>query len=196
MDAGVYETYRRDASAFRALQPQIWGKADAGWANSYWLDIRRINELEPIMKARMAECKRKGFDAIELDEIGGWENDTGFPITYNHQLRCNQALAQWAHEMGMSIGQTGDLIQTRDLVDHFDWVLNEECFYYRECTNPYDPVLDREVTGLQLYVRQNKAVFAAEYAKYGASRWLGTAKPKGTDAVLHHRAVVSTFSST
>ena len=173
IDAGVYETYRKDAYKFRALTPRIWGKRDEGWAKSYWLDIRRVAELEPIMKARMQVCKDKGFDAIEPDEIDGWENDTGFPITYDDQLTYNRALAGWAHGLGLSIGQKGDIIQTRDLADHFDWTLNEECYQYRECTNPYDPYLDEEVPGLQLYVQRNKAVFIAEYASYGEARWNG-----------------------
>ena len=63
MDAGVYETYRTDASKFPA---GIWGNADAGWAGSYWLDIRRVNDLAPIMKARFQMCKDKGFDAIGM----------------------------------------------------------------------------------------------------------------------------------
>lgn len=170
-DAGVYETYRTDAHRFQALTPQIWGNPDEGWNDSYWLDIRRVSELEPIMKARMQMCKDKGFDAIEPDEIDGWENDTGFPLTYQDQLNYNKALAQWAHELGMSIGQKGDIIQTRDLVNDFDWTLNEECYQYNECTNPYDPNLDREVPGLQLYVQQNKAVFIAEYKAYSTTKW-------------------------
>ncbi|WP_213498428.1 endo alpha-1,4 polygalactosaminidase [Lysobacter helvus] len=170
-DAGVYESYRTDAYRFQALSPRIWGNADEGWNDSFWLDVRRVDELEPIMKARMQVCKDKGFDAIEPDEIDGWENDTGFPITYQDQLNYNKALARWAHELGLSIGQKGDLIQVRDLVDDFDWTLNEECFQYNECTNPYDPYLDDEVPGLQLYVQRNKAVFIAEYKGYTSTKW-------------------------
>lgn len=171
IDAGAYETYRADAHKFEALSPQIWGNEDIGWEGSYWLDIRRVSELEPIMKARMQMCKDKGFDAIEPDEIDGWENDTGFPLTYEDQLVYNKALARWAHEIGMSIGQKGDIIQTRDLVDHFDWTLNEVCFQYNECTAPYNPVIDDIVPGLQLYIQQNKAVFIAEYENFNASKW-------------------------
>jgi len=170
-DAGVYETYRADAHKFQALSPQIWGNADEGWNDSYWLDIRRISDLEPIMKARMQSCKDKGFDAVEPDEIDGWENDTGFSLTYQDQLNYNKALARWAHELGLSIGQKGDLIQTRDLVEDFDWTLNEECFQYNECTNPYDPIIDKQVPGLQLYVQRNKAVFVAEYKAFTSTRW-------------------------
>lgn len=185
IDAGVYETYRSDAYKFQQLTPQIWGKPDEGWDNSYWLDIRRVSELEPIMKARMQMCKDKGFDAIEPDEIDGWENSldpntnepsatngaTGFALTYQDQLIYNRALAQWAHEIGMSIGQKGDIIQTIDLVDYFDWTLNEECHAYSECRNPYDPTSDTEVPGLQLYTQANKAVFIAEYKGYTATKW-------------------------
>lgn len=184
-DAGVYEDYRSDAYRFQQLSPQIWGAADEPWDGSYWLDIRRVSELEPIMKDRMQMCKDKGFDAIEPDEIDGWENANGFAntpytnaegvthygITHQDQLIYNKALAQWAHELGMSIGQKGDIIQTRDLVDHFDWTLNEECFQYNECTNPYDPNLRRTVLGLQLYTQANKAVFVAEYKAYTATKW-------------------------
>lgn len=184
-DAGVYEDYRSDAYKFQQIQPQIWGAADEPWDGSYWLDIRRVSELEPIMKDRMQMCKDKGFDAIEPDEIDGWENDNGFSntpytnsegvthygITYEDQLIYNKALARWAHEMGMSIGQKGDIIQTRDLVNDFDWTLNEECFQYNECLNPYDPRDDRHYPGLQLYAQQNKAVFVAEYKSFTADRW-------------------------
>lgn len=180
IDAGVYETYRSDAHKFQQLSPQIWGSADQGWNDSYWLDIRRVSELEPIMKARMQICKDKGFDAVEPDEIDGWENENGFDtisynghtgITYQDQLIYNKALARWAHELGLSIGQKGDIIQTRDLVNDFDWTLNEECFQYNECLNVYDPVQDQEYPGLQLYTQANKAVFVAEYKSYTSAKW-------------------------
>ena len=50
MDAGVYETYRSDASRFPA---SVIGNADSGWPGSYWLDIRQTDILLPIMHDRM-----------------------------------------------------------------------------------------------------------------------------------------------
>lgn len=167
-DAGVYETYRSDAHKF----PQsVIGNPDVGWDGSFWLDIRQTAILEPIMKARMQMCKDKGFDSIEPDEIDGWENDSGFPLTYQDQITYNRLLAQWAHEIGLSIGLKGDLIQVRDLVSYFDWTLNEECFQYNECTNPWDPNQNKEFPGLQLFVQQNKAVWVAEYKAYTTTAW-------------------------
>ena len=170
-DAGVYEAYREDAYKYQQLSPQIWGDGVEGWPEHYWLDIRRIDELEPIIKARMQNCKDKGFDAIEPDDIDGYTNVSGFDLTYQDQLNFNKALASWAHELGMSIGQKNDLAQIRHLADDFDWALNEECYRYSECTKPWDNDLDAEVPGLQLYVQRNKAVFIAEYKAYTTTKW-------------------------
>jgi hypothetical protein len=163
MDAGVYETYRSDASKFPA---GIWGNADEGWAGSYWLDIRRISDLAPIMQARFQMCKDKGFDAIEPDEITGWSNNSGFPLTYADQIAYNKALAGWAHAIGMSIGLKGDLEQAHDLVGDFDWTLNEECYQYGECSTISNdgPGADgKDWPGLQLFSQAGKAVWVAEY---------------------------------
>lgn len=50
------------------------------------------------------------------------------------------------------MGLKNDLDQILDLVDQFDWVLNEQCFEYDEC----------EV--LLPFVAGGKAVFGVEYS--------------------------------
>lgn len=166
-DAGVFESYRPDAGLFPR---SVIGAPDEGWNDSFWLDIRQVSVLEPIMRARIADCKAKGFDAIEPDEIDGYENESGFPLTYEDQLVYNRAVATWAHEAGMSIGLKGDLEQAADLVDWFDWTLNEECGRYDECTTGGG--------GLQVFSDAGKAVWIAEYrtrdldcAALTARRW-------------------------
>jgi hypothetical protein len=131
IDAGVYEDYRPDAYKF---PPEVIGSTDPPWNESYWLDIRRIDILGPIMEARMKMCKDKGFDAIEPDEIDGYSNDTTFGMTYEDQINYNRFIANMAHNnLGISIGLKGDIDQVKDLVNDFDWTLNEECFQYQEC---------------------------------------------------------------
>lgn len=168
IDAGVYEDYRSDAWRFPA---SVIGARDGSWAGSWWLDIRRQDILGPIMRDRIAMCAGKGFDAVEPDEIDGWENTSGFPLTYNDQLAYNRAVAGWIHAAGLTALQKGDLIQTRDLVSYFDATLNEECFQYNECLNPWNPVTGQTQVGLQAYTAQGKAVWVAEYKKYTTSRW-------------------------
>jgi endo-alpha-1,4-polygalactosaminidase (GH114 family) len=173
-DAGVYETYRPDAAQFPAGSPKIYGNPDQGWNGSFWLDIRRISDLAPIMKHRIDVCKQKGFDAVEPDEVTGWSNNSGFPLTYQDQIAYNRAVAGWAHNAGLSVLLKGDLEQAHDLVGNFDFTLNEECFQYDECTTVSNqgPGADgKDYPGLQLFVQANKAVFIAEYRSRSASTW-------------------------
>ncbi len=161
LDAGVYEDYRSDAWKF---PPEVIGAPDQGWDGSWWLDIRRLDILLPIMEARIQDwCAAKGFDAVEPDEIDGWENATGFPLTYDDQLRYNRAIADLIHSYGMAAIQKGDIIQTRDLVDWFDAALVEECFQYRECESPWNPDTGEHQVGSQAFTLAGKAVWIAEY---------------------------------
>lgn len=38
------------------------------------------------MRARMNECSARGYDGIELDNVDGYANKTGFPLTRHEQL--------------------------------------------------------------------------------------------------------------
>ena len=187
-DAGVYEDYRTDANKF---PKSVIGAKDEGWDGSYWLDIRQISVLEPIMRARIQMCKDKGFDSIEPDEITNWSNNPGFPITYADQIKYNKALAGWAHGAGLSIGLKGDLEQAHDLADTFDWTLNEQCYEYNECTliSNEGPGADgKDHPGLQEFVKRNKAVWIAEYPKGdnggGGSGWKAKDKDSSTTSYL------------
>ena len=146
--AGSYENWRPDADEF---PESVLGKPLEGWAGERWLDIRQLDILGPIMTARMDLCKEKGFDGIEPDNIDGYVNDTGFPLTYQDQIVYNMFLANEAHARGLSIGLKNDLDQINDLLSYFDWALNEQCFQYGE----YDKLLP--------FINDGKAVFQVEY---------------------------------
>jgi hypothetical protein len=148
VDAGGYENYRPDAGSFPA---SVLGNSN-GWPGQRWLDIRQISVLEPIMAARFDTCHRKGFDAVEADEVDGYANDTGFPLAYNDQIAYNTLIANEAHGRGLSVGLKNDLDQIADLLSTFDWALDEECFYYSECSK------------LVPFIKAAKPVFEVEYS--------------------------------
>lgn len=148
ISAGSWEEWRPDAGLFPAA---VLGKPLAGWRGEKWLDIRRLDIIGPIMQARLDECKEKGFDGVEPDNIDGYTNDTGFPLTYQDQLDYNMFLANEAHARGLSIGLKNDLDQIPDLLPYFDWALNEQCFQFNEC----DKLLP--------FINDGKAVFHVEY---------------------------------
>jgi endo-alpha-1,4-polygalactosaminidase (GH114 family) len=144
ISVGSWEDWRPDADQFPAA---VLGKDYEGWPGEKWLDIRRIDLLAPIMRARFDLCQAKGFDGVEPDNIDAFTNDTGFPLTYQDQLTYNRWLAQEAHARGLS--NDGD--QVVDLLDTFDWALTEDCFADDWCEE------------MEPFVEAGKAVFAAEY---------------------------------
>ncbi|MGI8865510.1 MAG: endo alpha-1,4 polygalactosaminidase [Rubrobacteraceae bacterium] len=99
----------------------------------------------------IASSAKKGFDAVEPDNIDGYTNKSGFKLTYNQQLAYNRMLAQIAHKRGLSIALKNDTAQVKKLVRYFDFAVVEECFAYNECGR-YSP-----------FVKANKAVFVTEY---------------------------------
>lgn len=92
------------------------------------------------MQARLDLAVSKGCDGVEPDNVDTWTQTDGggFWLTYDDQLAYNKWLAQEAHDRDLSIGLKNDLDQIVDLVNDFDWALNEQCWYYNEC-NYYAP---------------------------------------------------------
>ena len=146
--AGSFEAWRPDALAFPKA---VKGKKMAGW-DERWLDVRRLDLLGPVMSARLDLAAAKGCDGVEPDNVDGYANATGYPLSYADQLAYNRFLAAAAHARGLSIGLKNDLAQVADLEPYFDWALNEQCFEFGECES------------LLPFVRAGKAVFGVEYA--------------------------------
>jgi len=154
LSAGSWEDWRTDSQLFPA---SVIGNAYAGWPGEKWLDIRQIELLAPVMRFRLDLCKAKGFDGIEPDNIDGYTNDSGFPLTYGDQIKFNRWLAYEAHQRGLSIGLKNDPEQVADLAADFDWALTEDCFSEGWCED------------MLPFIQAGKPVFAAEYTDTGIS---------------------------
>jgi hypothetical protein len=146
--AGSWENWRPDADLF---PESVIGNDYEGWPGERWLNVEDIEALGPLMKTRIRLAAEKGCDGVDPDNVNGFENDTGFPISYADQLEYNLWLAQTAHDYDLGIGLKNDLSQIDDLLTNFDWALNEECFSYDEC-NLLTPFVD-----------EGKPVFVIEY---------------------------------
>ena len=149
ISAGTFENWRPDAASFPAV---VKGNAVSGWPGENWLDIRRLDILGPIMTARLDLCQTKGFDGVEPDNIDGYANGTGLPLTAQDQINYNTFLANQAHARGLSVALKNDLDQVQALLPYFDWALNEQCFQYNECNT------------LVPFITAGKAVFEVEYS--------------------------------
>lgn len=152
MSAGSFEEWRPDAALFPA---SVKGRPLDGWPGERWLDIRRLDILGPILQARLDRCKAKGFDAVEPDNLDGWQANSGFPLTRSDEIRFIKWLAAEAHARGLSIGLKNVPELVPAVIDHFDWALTEDCFDQHWCSD------------LTPFITAGKAVFAVEYTDTG-----------------------------
>jgi hypothetical protein len=146
--AGSYENWRSDEEDF---DPSVLGETLDGWPDERWLDIRSAN-VRQIMEARLDLAVQKGCDCVEPDNIDGYTNNTGFPLTADDQLDYNRFLAREAHFRSLAIALKNDIDQVRELVSDYDLALNEQCHEYEECET------------LLPFIQAGKPVFNAEYA--------------------------------
>ncbi len=72
------------------------------------------------MKQRIDRAVAKGFDGVEPDNVDGYVNDTGFPLTAQDQLAFNGFLAREAHARNLAIGLKNDVNQLAVLEPLFD----------------------------------------------------------------------------
>ena len=73
INAGAWENWRSDKGQFPS---SALGNDYTGWPGEKWLDIRQIDKLAPIMRARLDSCKQKGFDGVDFDNVNGYQNST------------------------------------------------------------------------------------------------------------------------
>jgi hypothetical protein len=174
ISAGSWEEWRPDAAEF---PKEIIGGDYEGWEGEKWFDIRSLDVLGPLLQARMDLCKAKGFDGIEPDNLDGYQNETGFALTAEDQLRFNRWLAQEAHARSLAIALKNDPDQAQELSADFDFALTEDCFAEGWCEL------------LLPFLQIGKPVLAAEYTDTGITpaEFCPQAKTLGIQAILKHR---------
>lgn len=153
VDAGTWENWRPDARLF----PRSLRGAANGWPGERWLDIRHPALLLRLLGRRVTACRAAGFDGVEFDNVDGYANHTGFPLSAADQRRFDRALAGLAHRAGLAAGLKNDFAQVGALEPAFDFAVDEQCVHYRECGT------------LRPFVAAGKAVYDVEYSGAPAS---------------------------
>lgn len=169
-NAGGWEDWRADATAY---PDAVRGRGLDDWPGERWLDVRRLDVLMPIIGARMDDCAAKGFDAVDPDNIDGWQNQTGFALTEKDAIAFVEAMASEAHRRGLAIGLKNAVELVPAVAGKVDFAVNEECVAYDEC-DAYSPML-----------AQGKAVLHVEYE--GSLTSVCAARPAAFSTVLKDR---------
>lgn len=177
VSVGSWEDWRPDINDFPA---GVIGNNYPGWDGEKFLDIRNINALAPIMRARLDMIKEKGFDGIEPDnmDLNSWTTaELGFEISDADVMAYSEWLASEAHERGLSIGQKNVSDLADQLVTTFDWILLEDAF---------NDGIQGEAS---IYITNNKAVFATEYTdNMNTTQFNNTICPLAN--TLHYTAIL------
>ena len=155
IEVGAAERYRPD---YHRFPTSVLGRVMPGYPAERYLDIRSTAVLS-IIKARIAMCARKGFDAIEPDIDDSYTDKTGFPITRAINIAYDIKLAHYAHHLGLAFAlKNGDEPAfAAAMLPHVDFALDEQCFDYSTC-NAFYP----------RFLRAHKAVLEVEYRDQGA----------------------------
>lgn len=146
--AGSAENWRPDYSKFL---PSDLGNSLQGWPGERWVDTRSTN-VRNIMSARLDLAVSKGCDGVEPDNVDGYTNNPGFPLTSSTQANFNLFIANAAHTRHLGVALKNDIEQLSTLGASFDFVINEQCHAFNECG------------AYSAFLASGKAVFNAEYA--------------------------------
>lgn len=148
VSVGTIEDTSPDLGVF---PPEVIGKRYVDWPAERFLDVRRLDVLIPLMKARFESCRELGFDAIEPDNMDVYDNQSGFDLSEADTLAYVAALADEAHGLGLAIGQKNVPDMTARLMPVMDFAITESCFQDGWCAS------------MKPYVVAGKAVYDAEY---------------------------------
>jgi hypothetical protein len=172
--AGSSEDWREDRAAFADA---IIGKKMQGWDGEHWLDVSNIPALMQVMRPRLQLAKNKGCDGVDPDNMNVHTQDSGFALTPQHMLDYARTLAAEAHRLGLKIGLKNNIVQSADLVAHFDFAVNESCVKYNQCHH----VLP--------FVAAGKPVYAVSYLEDDAPRVCGLLRKYGFSGGIGNRAL-------
>ncbi|KAH7239536.1 glycoside hydrolase superfamily [Fusarium tricinctum] len=147
--AGSYENWRDDKEYFHEAD---LGKPLDGWPGERWLNVSSPN-VRSIMKKRIEMAAKKGCDAIDPDNVDGFQNNNGLKLTQNDTVNFVKFLSETAASFNMSTGlkNAGSVIS--EVISDVHFSVNEQCVEYSEC-DTFAPFIDR-----------GKPVFHIEYPK-------------------------------
>ena len=177
--AGSYENWRPDASQFNKTTDL--GAPLQGWPGEWWLNTNSAN-VRRIMSERIALAKSKGCDAIDPDNVDGYDNDNGLGLTRADAVNYVEFLAQAGHAAGMAVGlkNAGEIIP--QVLGVVEFSVNEQCLQYQECDT------------FQPFTNAGKPVFHIEYvkgtpgAKY-VTRTCNDASARGFSTIIKHMSL-------
>ena len=139
----AWEDYRPDASPaepgwagyFGLFPAATLGDIYYGYPEERWVDFRQLDELKPMLISRISMCARKGFDAVELDDIDSFDpaSTTGFNLTPGDARNFLAYTLNLVHSFGMTVLWKNNPVLAWWGAKYADGAVVEECYVYHQC---------------------------------------------------------------
>jgi hypothetical protein len=162
-EAGVRRRDERSAWPRKLVLSRLGD--DPNWGGEYLIDSstaakrrRAARWIQPMIRT----CARKGFDAVEYDNLDSWTRFDGtpragdVPFGKGDAIAFARLLAKRAHKLGLAVGQKNTVELTRRQARSrigFDFAIAEECGRWDECDG-YRDVYGDHVVAIE-YRRQD-----------------------------------------
>ena len=132
----AWEDYRPDASPGGGYFPAATlGDVYDGYPQERWVDFRQLDALKPMLDERISMCARKGFDAVELDDIDGFDppSTTGFDLTPGDAENFLAYAFNEIHRYGMTgLWKNSPYLSSWGR-EYADGAIVEECYLDHSC---------------------------------------------------------------
>jgi hypothetical protein len=131
----AWEDYRPDASPGSYFPAATLGKVYYGYPEERWVDFRQLDALKPMLRERISMCARKGFDAVELDDIDSYDPPatTGFHLTPGDAQNFLAYAFNEIHRYGMTALWKNSPYLSWWGRRYADGAIVEECYVYHAC---------------------------------------------------------------
>jgi hypothetical protein len=133
----AWEDYRPDATPGGGAFPAgTLGLVYNGFPEERWVDFRQLDELKPMLDARISMCASKGFDAVELDDIDGFDppSTTGFQLTPGDVQNYLAYAFNEVHKDGMTALWKNSPYLSSWGRQYTEGAVVEECYVSQNCT--------------------------------------------------------------
>jgi hypothetical protein len=131
----AWEDYRPDSTPGQKFPAAALGNIYFGYPEERWVDLRQLDALKPMLAERIGMCERKGFDAVELDDIDSFDppSTTGFPLTPGDLQNFLAYAFNLIHADGMAgLWKNSPLLSWWGR-QYADGAVVEECYSSQQC---------------------------------------------------------------
>jgi hypothetical protein len=131
----AWENYRPDASPGTYFPASALGLVYNGFPAERWVDFRQLDALKPMLQERISMCAAKGFDAVELDDIDGFDppSTTGFDLTPGDVQNYLAYAFNLIHQDGMTALWKNSPYLSSWGREYSDGAVVEECYLSKAC---------------------------------------------------------------